>query len=179
MQNINFQLTTLAESRIQTTEEKLFTKSMYDDAVSGVKHTAPINTNFKLFKHFSISMGGNLQEVWTFNTVKYNDYTEEAGVVKDTVQGFDAFRTYNLSASVGTTIYGTFNFKKGKKVESIRHTIRPSISYGIQPSFERYYDTYIIDATGKTAEYTRFEQALFGRPTNSYSNSLGITINNS
>ena len=179
LQNINFQLTTLAESRIQTTEEKLFTKRMYDDAVSGVRHTAPINTNFKLFKHFSISMGGNLQEVWTFNTVKYNDFNEEAGVVKDTIQGFDSFRTYNLSASVGTTIYGTFNFKKGKKVESIRHTIRPSLSYGIQPSFERYYDTYIIDATGKTAEYTRFEQALFGSPSKGYSNSLGISINNS
>ena len=178
LQNINFQLTTLAESRIQTTEERLFTKAMYADALTGVKHTAPINTNFKLFKHFSVSMGGNLQEVWTFNTVKYNDYTEDVGVVKDTINGFDAFRTYNLSASVGTTVYGTFNFKKGKRLESIRHTVRPSISYGIQPSFEQYYDTYIIDANGNTAEYTRFEQALFGRPTNSYGNSIGISINN-
>ncbi|MGB1445840.1 MAG: putative LPS assembly protein LptD, partial [Flavobacteriaceae bacterium] len=174
LQNINFQVTTLAESRIQTTEERLFTKEMYSDAVSGAKHTIPINTNFKLFKHFSISMGGTLQEVWTFNTVKYNDFTEEAGVVKDTISGFDAYRTYNLNTSIGTTIYGTFNFKEGKKIESIRHTVRPTITYGIQPSFEEYYDTYIIDANGKTAEYTRFEQALFGRPTNSYSNSIGI-----
>ena len=115
LQNINFQVTTLAESRIQTTEERLFTKEMYSDAVSGAKHTIPINTNFKLFKHFSISMGGTLQEVWTFNTVKYNDFTEEAGVVKDTISGFDAYRTYNLNTSIGTTIYGTFNFKEGKK----------------------------------------------------------------
>ena len=35
IQNINLQLTTLAESRIQTTEEKLFTKEMYDDAGRG------------------------------------------------------------------------------------------------------------------------------------------------
>lgn len=178
LQNINFQLTTLAESRIQTTEDRLFKKEMYQDAVSGVKYTAPINTNFKILKHFSISLGGNLEEVWTFNTVKYNDYNEENAVVKDTISGFDAFRTYNLSANIGTTIYGTFNFKKGKKIESIRHTIRPSISYGIQPSFEKYYDTYIIDANGNTAEYTRFEQALFGSPTNSYGNSIGISINN-
>ena len=34
LQNINFQVTTLAESRIQTTEERLFTKEMYSDAVS-------------------------------------------------------------------------------------------------------------------------------------------------
>ena len=61
------------------------------------------------------------------------------------------------------------NIKKGKKIESIRHTIRPAISYSNQPSFEKYYDTYIIDARGNTAEYTRFENALFGSPTRGYS----------
>ena len=73
-------------------------------------------------------------------------------MVKDTLKGFDAFRTYNYSASLGTTVYGTFNFKEGKKLQSIRHTIRPSISYSTQPSFDQYYDTYIIDADGNTAE---------------------------
>ena len=71
------------------------------------------------------------------------------------------------------------NFKKGKKIESIRHTIRPSISYSNQPSFEKYYDTYIIDARGNTAEYTRFENALFGAPSKGYSSGVGISINNS
>ncbi|MDB2672834.1 putative LPS assembly protein LptD [Flavobacteriaceae bacterium] len=179
LQNINFQVTTLAESRIQTTEEKLFTKAMYEDARSGVTHTIPINTNFKLAKHFSISAGGTLREVWTPNTIRYNNYSEENGVVKDTLSGFAAFRTYNYSLSMGTTIYGTFNFKEGKNLQSIRHTVRPSISYSTQPSFDQYYDTYIIDAEGNTAEYTRFENALYGRPSRGYSNSLGITINNS
>ena len=179
LQNINFQLTTLGESRIQTTEEKLFTKAMYEDSRSGVTHTVPINTNFKLAKHFSISLGGTLKEVWTPNTIRYNDYTEEKGVVKDTLSGFAAYRTYNYSLSMGTTIYGVFNFKEGKRLQSIRHTVRPSISYSTQPSFDQYYDTYIIDAEGNTAEYTRFENALFGRPTRGYSNSVGISINNS
>ena len=179
IQNINFQISTLAESRIQTTEEKLFTKAMYDDAVGGVSHTIPLATNFKIFKHLSVSAGGTYREVWTPNTVAYRDYSEVDGVVKDTIKGFDAFRTYNYSASLGTTIYGTVNFKEGKKIQSIRHVVRPSISYSAQPSFDKYYDTYIIDANGKTAEYTRFENALFGSPTNAYSNSIGLTINNS
>ena len=179
LQNINFQLTTLAENRIRTTEERLFKKEMFQDAVSGVTHTMPISTNFKIAKYLSVSAGGTLKEVWTPNTIRYNDYTEERGVVKDTVGGFDAFRTYNLSASLGTTVYGTFNFKEGKRIQSIRHTLRPSISYGIQPSFDQYYDTYIIDANGNTAEYTRFENAMFGQPSRSYGQSMGITINNS
>ena len=179
LQNINFQVTTLALNRINTTEEKLFKKEMFEDAVSGMTHTIPIGTNFKIAKYLSVSVGGTLKEVWSPNSIRYNDYQEGVGVVKDTVSGFSAFRTYNLSASIGTTLYGTVNFKEGKKLQSIRHTLRPSISYGIQPSFEKYYDTYIIDADGNTAEYTRFENALFGVPSRSYGNSMGITINNS
>ncbi len=179
LQNINFQVTTLALNRINTTEEKLFKKEMFEDAVSGMTHTIPIGTNFKIAKYLSVSVGGTLKEVWSPNSIRYNDYQEGVGVVKDTVSGFSAFRTYNLSASIGTTLYGIVNFKEGKKLQSIRHTLRPSISYGIQPSFEKYYDTYIIDADGNTAEYTRFENALFGVPSRSYGNSMGITINNS
>ena len=179
IQNINFQLTTLAENRINTTEEKLFKKEMFEDAAAGVRHNIPISTNFKVAKYFSISAGGNYQEIWTPYTIKYNDYSNGIEASKDTIRKFDAFRTYNYSASAGTTLYGIVNFKKGKKIESIRHTIRPSISYNNQPSFEKYYDTYIIDARGNTAEYTRFENALFGRPTKGYSSGIGINLNNS
>ena len=179
IQNINLQLTTLAENRIQTTEEELFKKEMFKDAVAGVRHNIPISTNFKVAKYFSISAGGNYQEVWTPYTIKYNDYENGIEASKDTIRKFDAFRTYNYGASAGTTLYGIVNFKKGKKIESIRHTIRPSISYNNQPSFEKYYDTYIIDARGNTAEYTRFENALFGTPTRGYSSAIGININNS
>ena len=179
IQNINFQLTTLAENRINTTEEKLFKKEMFKDAAAGVRHNIPISTNFKVAKYFSISAGGNYQEIWTPYTIKYNDYSNGIEASKDTIRKFDAFRTYNYSASAGTTLYGIVNFKKGKKIESIRHTIRPSISYNNQPSFEKYYDTYIIDARGNTAEYTRFENALFGSPTKGYSSGIGINLNNS
>ena len=179
IQNINFQLTTLAENRIQTTEEKLFKKEMFKDAVAGVRHSIPISTNFKVAKYFSISAGGNYQEIWTPYTIKYNDYSNGIEASKDTIRKFDAFRTYNYTASAGTTLYGIVNFKKGKKIESIRHTIRPSISYSNQPSFEKYYDTYIIDARGNTAEYTRFENALFGTPTKGYSSGVGFSLNNS
>ena len=138
IQNINFQYSTRGESRIQTSEEKLFRKEMFNDARSGMSHTIPISTNFKVLKHLSVSTSANYKEVWTPETVKYNDYNEGKGVVKDTIKGFDAFRQYNYSASLGTTIYGTFNFKEGKKIQSIRHTMRPSLSYSVQPSFEKY-----------------------------------------
>ena len=88
----------------------------------------------------------------------------------DTLSGFDRFMTYNLGASLGTTIYGTFRFGKKAKIQAIRHVMRPSVSYGYNPSFDQYYDYYISDAYGNSSQYTRFEggdlrYAKFGRVT--------------
>ena len=67
------------------------------------------------------------------------------------LKGFDSFRTYNFSTSVGTTVYGMFDFGEDKKIQAIRHVMRPSVSYNINPSFEKYYETYeVISADGVT-----------------------------
>ena len=180
LKNINFQYTFRGENRINTTDSLFLKKDMFDDAKYGMKHSIPISTNFKVFKHFSVSMNGNFDEVWTGSTVFKNDYdiTNNTQGSKETIKGFDRYSQYNFGMSIGTTIYGLFNFKEGKNIESIRHVIRPSVSYNIRPSFEEYYDTYIIDANGNTAEYTRFEDTFFGRPSKVYSSNIGINVSN-
>ena len=178
-QNINFQYAGRAENRIITTEDELFGPKMFDNAKTGMSHKIPLNTNFKVFKFFSVSTGINFEEVWTQNTLRYNDFNVETNsVVIDTIRKVGAFRQYSLNASVGTTIYGTVNFKEGSKIQSIRHTVRPSIGYSNRPSFEQYYDTYIIDAEGNTAEYTRFQNSLFGVPTRGVANAMSIGLGN-
>ncbi len=179
VQNINFQYSTKFENRIITDEDKMFKKEMFKDARYGATHTIPISTNFKVLKYLSVTVGSNIREVWTPTTVRYRDFdAKQNAVVKDTITGFDRFTSYNISTSVGTTIYGTVNFGLDKKIQSIRHTMRPSISYSQRPSSERYYDTYIIDANGNTAEYTRFQGGLFGAPSRSKSNSMSLSISN-
>ena len=178
-QNINFQYTGRAENRIITTEEALFGPNMFENAKMGMKHSIPLSTNFKLFKYLSMSTSANYDEVWTQNTVRFSDYDPELGIaVKDTINKIGTFRQYNLSASLGTTFYGTFNFGEDKKIQSIRHTVRPSVSYTNKPSFEQYYDTYIVDAEGNTAEYTRYQNSLFGIPSKALSNNMGISVGN-
>ena len=177
-QNINIQYSSKLENRAIFADDLLLKKGMFDNAKSGVQHNIPFTTNFKVFKHFSVSVGGAYKEVWNNKTIKYNNYDENLGVVKDTISGFDRFGVYNYSASVTTKIYGIVNFKPKNKVQSIRHTITPSISYSNNPSFEEYYDTYIIDAEGNTAEYTRFEDTFFGRPSKVYSSNIGINVSN-
>jgi lipopolysaccharide assembly outer membrane protein LptD (OstA) len=179
-ENINFQYTVRGENRINTTDSLFLKKGMFDDAKYGMKHTIPISTNFKMFKHFSVSLNGNFEEVWTGSSILKNDFdimnNTQGEII--TIKGFNRYNQYDFGLSIGTTIYGLFNFKKGKKIESIRHVIRPSISYNTRPSFEKYYDTYIIDADGNTADYTRFEDSFFGRPSKVYSSNIGLNVSN-
>ena len=179
LQNINFQYTSRAENRIITTEDALFGPNMFENAKIGMQHSIPLSTNFKLFKYLSMSASALYKEVWTQNTVRFSDYDPELKTaVLDTINKIGTFREYNLSTSLGTTVYGTVNFGEDKKIQSIRHTIRPSISYSNKPSFEKYYDKYIIDAEGNSAEYTRYQNSLFGRPSKSLSNNMGISVGN-
>ena len=183
IQNINLQYNVRAENRISTEEEFFFKSEMFQDARVGARHSIPVTTNFKVFDHFSVSANANFEEVWTLNPIrKYYDPVLD-DIVTEELNKFDSFRTYNFSTSVGTTIYGMFDFdKKGenKRLQKIRHVIRPSISYNINPAFDNYYDTVeVIDADGTTrSEYTRFENSIYGRPNNTFSSSIGIGIAN-
>lgn len=184
IRNINLQYNVNAQNRISTTDSLFFKAQMFEDARIGMQHSIPISTNFKVFKHFSVSANTNFQENWTLNTIeKYYDEDENRVLSRD-INGFDSFRTYNFSTSIGTTIYGMFNFQKqGKdtKIKAIRHIMRPSISYNINPAFDEYYDSFdYITANGDLtrAEYSRFEQSIYGSPNKTFSSSMGITLGN-
>ncbi|MDG2350210.1 MAG: putative LPS assembly protein LptD [Flavobacteriaceae bacterium] len=182
IQNINMQYNVRGENRIQTTDSLFFKREMFDDAKIGMKHSIPLTTNFKLFKYLSLSAGGTYEENWTLNTVNktFDQATQE--VITTDLNNFDSFRTYNLSASLGTTVYGMFDFGEDSKIQAIRHVMRPSISYNISPAFDQYYETYeVIDANGLTSdevEYTRFENSIFGSPNRNLSSSIGLSLGN-
>ena len=177
--NINLQYNLNGRNSITTTDSLFFKPQMFRDAKVGVQHSIPLSTNFKLFKYFSASTSLNYEEIWYAKTIERNYDIDQSKVVDKVVSGFDAFRTYSFSSSIGTTIYGTFNFGEDKKIKSIRHVMRPSASYGYTPSFEKYYDTYAADATGTmTKQYSRFEGGIFGAPGLNRSNNVGFSLSN-
>lgn len=185
IQNINFQYNSRAEYRISTTEEFFGRSEMFDDALAGMQHTIPLTTNFKVLNHFSVSASTNYQENWTLNTISRRFDSATQAVITTDINGFDSFRTYNFSANIGTTLYGLFPFNnknKDAKLQAIRHVMRPSISYTIQPAFDQFYETFdVLDADNNTieeVEFTRFERSLFGAPGNRYSSSIGLDIGN-
>ena len=187
--NINFQYDVTGDNRINTVDSLFFKKEMFYNAQIGVRHRIPISTNFKILKYISASASTTYQETWTFKTFsKQYDETANDGigeVVTDTINGFDSYRTYNFSSSLGTTVYGSYNFGKGKKFQAIRHVMRPSVSYGINPGFDNYYDSYTVPIVSadpnineEVVSYSRFEGTLYGAPGRTYSSNIGASISN-
>ncbi|MGA8855041.1 MAG: putative LPS assembly protein LptD, partial [Christiangramia sp.] len=183
IQNINFQYSLRAENQMNTVDSLFFKPEMFRDARIGAQHSIPLSTNFKLFKFLSVSTGTSYEETWVSKTFDkdYDPVLNE--VVIDTISGFDSYRTYNFNASIGTTVYGLKNFGKDKKIQAIRHVMRPSISYSINPAFDQYYDTYVRDDPTtenqiELVDYSRFDGTLYGSPGNRFSSSIGLSLSN-
>jgi lipopolysaccharide assembly outer membrane protein LptD (OstA) len=189
LHNINFQYDVRAENRIQTTDSLFFTPEMFDGAQIGAQHTIPISTNFKILNYLSASASTRYQETWVLKTIRRrfdeNINNGAGAVVEDTIPGFDSYRTYNFSTGLGTTIYGLFPFGKDKKIQALRHVIRPNVSYNINPGFDQFYDSYdapIVSADpniqSEAVQYSRFENTIFGAPGKTYSSSIGLSVSN-
>jgi lipopolysaccharide assembly outer membrane protein LptD (OstA) len=176
--NINFNYNVIARNEITTVDSLFFKPQMFRDAKNGMQHNIPLGTNFKVFKYFSVSTSANYNEVWYLKTIE-KKYNATKNIVEDLDRnGFAAFRTYNFSSNISTTIYGTFKFGDNKKIQAIQHVMNPAISYSYAPSFDRYYNTYITNASGKIADYTRFEKGIFGAPGKTYSRTMDFLLKN-
>jgi hypothetical protein len=182
IQNINFQYNMNARNSLTTNDEDFLKAEMFDNARVGARHSVPISTNFKIAKFFSVSMGGTYEDVWTLETFNQRyvpgEGTNRGTIERDTINGFDRYNTYNLNASVGTTVYGTFNFGEDKKIQALRHVMRPTLSYGYAPAFNQFYDEYLNSDTGEVVQFSRFEGTLNGAPRSSKSNSIGFSLAN-
>ena len=179
IKSLNFQYSMQADNRFATYDSLFFSKKMFDEAKNGVRHSIPVSTTAKLFKYITLGLNSSVNETWQFKTIRRKDFNSNTGKVGiDTLSGFDRFMTYNLGASLGTTIYGTFRFGKNAKIQAIRHVMRPSVSYGYNPSFDQYYDYYISDAYGNRSQYTRFEGGIYGTPSLGESQSIGFSLAN-
>ena len=178
IQNLGVTYSMNAQNRISTTDDEFGTGDMFKNAQSGIKQDVAMGTNMKLFKYFTISPSASYKEVWQFKTIDKNWDNDEEIVVTDTINGFASFREYSAGVSASTTFYGMVNFKKGR-LQAIRHVVRPSISYGYRPDFSQYYDEYQASLDpDDIREYTRFQNGVFGVPSNSLSNSIGFSLNN-
>ena len=179
IQKMGFNYNMQGRYLINTTDEEFFTRKMFETARAGIEHKTSTNTNIKAFKYFTLSPSANYEEVWQFNYIQKDYDATRNVVVTDTLRGFKSFREYNIGLSLSTNIYGDFSFKKGR-LKAIRHTLRPSISYGYRPDFRQNHVRQVQQSADPfdLQEYTVFDQGIYGSPSSGLSNSIGISLNN-
>jgi len=155
---------------------------LLQNAQNGGRHSIPIATSFPVLKHLNATPSITFNELWYLQELNYS-YDDTQNAVKiDTIQGFSRANTFNTSIGVSTQLYGMYNFRSGKKVEAIRHIIRPSVGFSYRPDYGQekygYYQTVQIDSLGNTRELSKYDGFVYGSPTLGETAAMSFSISN-
>ncbi len=179
--DIQSQYTASIENKIDTYDSLLFTSQTWDNMKNGFKHEIPLSIQIRPFKNFSISpqvrytgvlYTQEIEKRWDPNY--YNESLNKIvpSVINDTIRGLSYGQSLlpSISASYNTQLDGRFRFtKKGSKIETIRHLMKPSVGFSYSPELNwlvsDMYKTVQYDTLGNTKEYSIYEGAIYGTPT--------------
>lgn len=175
--NTGFNLTNF----VNTQENELFKKEMWDKMQTGLKNNIALATNTTLAKYFTFSLSANIDNALTTKTLnRYYDPVNNV-TVDEINKKFAGYSSFSTTASLQTTLYGMMKFKKGSIVEAVRHMVTPSIGFTYSPDFSSpgfgYYKNY-YNASGALTPYSIFEKGIVGSPSNSLVGALGFNIGN-
>jgi len=185
-EKIGVSYTSNFKNMITARQDSLFEQRTLDNMKNGINNSIPVSTSMKFLKNFTFNPSFNytnrmyfdkLYKSWSDSIYNAEDSVYSSGMVTQTEDGFYMLHDYNFNASLTTKIYGMFTFKS-EKIKAIRHVMTPNISYRYQPSFDRYYDTYIYNASGMEKEYSYWENSLYGAPTRYKAQLLTFSLGN-
>ncbi|KFC19749.1 putative LPS assembly protein LptD [Chryseobacterium sp. FH1] len=181
LENINVNTGLALSNYVQTTEDKLFKKEMWDEMKTGAKNNISMSTNTTVAKFFTFSLSANADNVVTTKTLERN-YNPVTNAIEDKFnKGIAAYSTFSASTSMQTVLYGQKNFSKNSPIVAIRHMITPSFSFTYSPDFGEaswgYFRNY-SNSRGEMAPYSIFDNGIYGAPTSGLTQSLGFNINN-
>ena len=131
----------------------------------GLKQSANITVGKILNSPYvNSSVGVQVNEFWyPSSTLKRFD-EQENEIITEKNPGFVAGRDFSASLSFSTTLYGT-STRKIMNFEGLRHTFRPSVSFGYRPDFSDpkwgYFKEVISDTLGNTQRYSIFDDEIY------------------
>ncbi len=127
----------------------------------GAQHSIPISLSLPALGPLQIAPSISYQERWYGQQVlmQWNDATER--VDTSVKKGFYTGREVSFGIGVQTAVFGTFNFKKGKTVQALRHVIRPNVSVNYKPDLagKDYYELQ-VDKAGNTLPVSKYQGSI-------------------
>lgn len=180
-ENISMSYVLNGGNNISVADTDIFKKSILGKMQYGVSHRVPVQGSIKVLRYFNWTNSLSYNERWHWSTIEKHIDQATQRVEIDTIRGFKANRDFSFSSSLGTRIFGMFNFKL-PHVKALRHVISPSVAFNFTPDFGSeklgYWKSY-ADSTGYVHRYSIFEQSLYGGPADGKSGRLAFAIGNS
>ncbi len=124
-------------------------KQLIDKLQWGASHNVPISLSLPPLGPLQIGPSVSYQEYWYQNKVVRKWDAANNKVDTTITKGFYSAREMSFGVSGTTRIFGMIGFKKGSKVQAIRHEIRPNFGFSYHPDMNAK-DHYSLqtDATG-------------------------------
>ncbi len=189
-EKISVNYTGLMQNIVNTKDTLLFKnrnsedlKKYIDTAMNnGVRHSIAVQNGFNLFKYYTISVGADYNENWTFKTRAKEWDTTNRTVNSSFESGFARAYSYSMRAGISTRWYGMKVFKKGKLM-AIRHVMNPYVDFSYSPDFSTdnfgFYRSVQNDTTGQNFQrYSRFEGTLYGGPGAGRQGNINFSLDN-
>jgi hypothetical protein len=135
---------------------------LWENRVVQARYSIPISLpNVKLLRYINLTPGFSLQgDIYT-KKLDYNYIQELDAVRVDTAKGFFPSYNFSVNASMNTRFYGTY-FIRGKRIEAIRHTVAPSVSFSYIPDFtkESFGQFQVLPEVGSLANLPEYRRTL-------------------
>lgn len=135
-----------------------------DNLRYGASHDVPITLSLPSLGVLQVSPGISYREIWyqQQDFLSWNMAKNKIDTL--TKKGFFAEREMSFSLSLATRIFGMYNFKPNKKVNAIRHEIRPSISVNYKPDLngKDWYQIHLDSAGTLSSPYSIYQNSIHG-----------------
>jgi len=155
---------------------------------NGMQHSFSIGLpNFTLLKYININPSISYGMNWFFDSTQkvYNPETDKVEDVKGGLfSTFGVTQNYSGAISMDTQIYGMYIFGKHRKLQALRHIIKPSVSMSFSPEKGTYANGYrtlqYTDANGdyKSVDYNIYSGQMYSPPGKGRSATANLTIGN-
>ncbi len=128
------------------------------------RYSIPISLpNMKLLKHINVTPSVSFQGE-LFNRSYSYTYMGDNRVRIDTTKAVYTQYSYAFGAGMNTRFYGLFHVRKGR-LETIRHTVIPNVSFSYTPDFSRnssFYQEVQINEEGDKRTFSRYKNLVTG-----------------
>ncbi|MFY7900347.1 MAG: putative LPS assembly protein LptD [Chitinophagaceae bacterium] len=145
--------------------------SFYDSAISiqrlldtiqwGATHNIPISISLPALGPVTIAPSITYEERWYGQKIQrsWNGKKVDTLITK----GFYTSRQMTFGISASTRIFGTYQFKKSRTIQAIRHEIRPSIGVNYKPDLvSKFFYSTQVDTTKRLVRFSQFDGVIPG-----------------